>query len=271
MAAPAIKTQTRGSLRAVIVPALSLGVRVADPGPDANSVTRPRTTREFLAQQPQVLAACNGPMFDYCRSERTRTYAGYQCASSKTALFDPGHNVNLPGHTPEDGITLYVMPDGSSGSRRGAHWPEGARLAIQFYPTLVRDGRPTEGLSNLEPNTRSAVARLADGRFAMVVGTGIGNPAFAQALARESFDGARVTDAGYTDGSGSSALWAKASSTSSALSFNVGGRRIVAWITAEDRGTVAARLQEAIGANPLVKVGLGAVFLLGAGYLLAAR
>jgi hypothetical protein len=109
--------------------------------------------------------------------------------------------------------------------------------------------------------------------MAFIVGIGLSNPAFAAALgALDLGGGVRITDAGYTDGSGSSALWAKGPGSAPLVSFNTGGRRLVAWVTVEDRESVPTRLAEMVGGlSVATKVIAGAVFLAGTGYLLAPR
>ncbi len=155
-----------------------------------------------ILRDADALAALNGPMFDVCGGQSLpRGNAEY--AVSRCDVLEYRHqdgSLQAPGVYPDRGMTFSVLGDGSVRVLHGDHAVQGAKVAIQTYPSLVQDGRSVvASSSNTDIVWRSALVRLRDGRmaFAVMIAT---MSSFADALVD-----AGALDAGYTDGGGSTA------------------------------------------------------------------
>lgn len=149
-----------------------------DAGPD-------RTAAEALAERPSAVFAVNGAMFDYAHRPRF-------------LLRDVGADVAAVTSEPDEGVTVWVER-GVGGAAYGGRAPDGAEVAVQGWPSLVRDGAvsATNVGTNAERDTRVGVGLTADGRIVVVstVGTMV------QLAERMVAAGARW--AGYLDGGSS--------------------------------------------------------------------
>lgn len=176
-----------------------LGI-VASPIEESEGDYRPMRLREAMAF-PGVLAAIDGPMFSNC--DRGRSYAQSICADPRFLQEDAQRAIKDLADRGEGGrgLTLSVVggvPSWATGDERAP----GARVAVQLYPPLVRDGQAAT-LSTTGGNGssvwRAALAELNSGELAFVVAVDS-----LQGFARKLAQIARF--AGYTDGGGSTAL-----------------------------------------------------------------
>jgi len=167
-------------------------------------------------------AAINGPMFGQCEQpglhHNNSDYAISIC--SRLDYLHKDAAFSAPGRYPDRGVTLSVLPDGHAVFLDNANVAPGARVAVQFYPPLVVDGRNVATPTlNTGSEWRSGVALMQDGRLAFAVGT-MPMHAFAAALIR-----AGAVGAAYTDGGGSSALV-----TAAATAGSSEHRRVASWL-----------------------------------------
>lgn len=163
----------------------------------ADGALTPTRAEEALAQNPDADAVLDGPMFSLCG---TGGYARSDCATSDYRVVAEG--IGQQGRNPESGLTFSVTPAGALAVYPGAMALPNARIVVQTYPTLVRDGVrivSNQG-TNRDRNWRAALARLRTGRLAFAI----------QYADMQTFADALIalgaTDAGYTDGGGSTSL-----------------------------------------------------------------
>lgn len=208
----------QGPLTAWVFPASSLSAW-GKRAPDGTLV--PSRASEALAANPRARAVLDGSMFSLCSSGG---YARADCADLDYLL--RGEGVSDGGENPTDGLTISVTPAGTARVLPGAAVVDGARVAVQLYPTLVRDGAVI--VSNRDNNAdrvwRAALGVMADGRlvFAIMVAD---MQTFARALIAFG-----VRDAGYTDGGGSASLAVRGDQRYGASE----DRRVASWLLAYD-------------------------------------
>jgi len=111
---------------------------------------------------------------------------------------------------------------------------------------LVRSRVVTAGLRGTVPTACAGVGIAADGRVALIAASSMTLPQFAAAVGAAGF-----VDAGYTDGGGSTALYADIEKDGRAeQAMNLRGRRVISWITLERKSparNVLERAKAAIG------------------------
>lgn len=199
----------------------------------------PQTTADTVRDIGRRLyAAVDGPMFDFAASERNRTYAAYREAKIRFRHYYPARAIDEAGAEPTRGLSFYVA-NGVSGAEPGAGTKRsGESFRAQTYPSLVIAGAVTQGLTDTDRAARPVLGRLSDGRMFLALGTSISMPDLAAAVAALRVPGsdARVTDAGYLDGGGSAAMYVDVELDGVAEeSQNLDGRRVVSWVTIEDK------------------------------------
>lgn len=184
-----------GGLTAWVFPAKSLSAW-AKRGPDGQ--LSPSRASEALAANPRAEAVLDGAMFSLCAPGG---YASSTCADLDyllrgEGLFDDGEHL-------ADGGTVSVTPQGTAVVRPGADAVPGARLSVQLYPTLVRDGQVivSNNGTNADRVWRAALCVLDDGRLAFAI-----MQADMQTFARTLIAALRARHAYYTDGGGSTSL-----------------------------------------------------------------
>lgn len=174
----------------------------------------------------------DGTMFNLCDAPPGATeaqrYAASQCARPRFGLYDAARGIDIPSGAPAEGLTIGSYGDGSSFVVDGYTKPDGARVAVQLFPALVRGGNiVASGSVDTTAEWRAALASMNDGTLALAVA-----PAsmlgFASAL-----KAAGVRDAGYTDGGGSARL-----ASASAVHGASENRRVAFWITVNSEGSL---------------------------------
>ena len=196
--APLVETIRAGGLTLVAFPPSAFGLYLA-PHATQSGHTVPGRAAEALAADPRLVAALDGPMFGLCGGGG---YPTATCADLDYLHYDPDAGINDPGEDPTKGVTIGAdRLLGRALVATGGRVPPGARVAVQLYPALVRQGQiVTSATVNPDHVWRAGLAILADGRlaFATLIGS---MDEFARALVAA---GAR--EAGYTDGGGSTRL-----------------------------------------------------------------
>jgi hypothetical protein len=230
-----------GKIRAVVGAAALLGMVVRN---DA-----PATTREVVdSMRGRLYAAVDGPMFKIAAGQ-PQTYTGFSRGVIEYRHVYPARGINHPGNYPTRGVSIYVA-NGAAGAESGAGTPKpGETFRAQTYPSLVTNGAATPGLTDVDTNNRPALGVLADGRVFIVLGQRVTMPELAAALAAWVLpNGARVTFAGYLDGGGSAALYVDDNLDGNPeFNFNLGGRRVISWITLEEKPSPVEVLREKAG------------------------
>lgn len=177
-----------------------------------------------------AVAALDGPEFDLCAGQGlpagNAAYAVAGCARPAALVYDAARGLAAPGRRSGAGLTVSVV-GGRAVVAPGDAAAPGASAAVQLWPPLVSGGQvvASDTGSNAEVNGRAALAVLDDGRLAFAVGR-MPMVAFARALAA-----AGATDAGYTDGGGSTALVVPG-----AVYGSSERRRVPTWLTVEPAG-----------------------------------
>lgn len=160
-------------------------------------VVKPLTAQEALAQSG-ARAVLDGPMFKIVGEGGYASARAFRLdyrVQSEVGTEDGGDATNARG------ITLSIV-EGVAIVRGGDDPHPAARVAVQLYPTLVRNGKTVASRElNREHTWRAGVAVLSDGRIALAVAPGTMR-GFAGAL-REQLG---AVDAGYGDGGGSTRL-----------------------------------------------------------------
>lgn len=151
---------------------------------------RYRRADEVLADDPAIEMAVDGPMFD----EGGRLAVRY---------LDLDAGIDVKTRRPREGLCFSVV-DGVGFVLPHDRVSDGARVAVQCWPTLVRHGEVSRASHKTHVH-RAALARLNDGRFAFVLGKGHLEH-FAHAIA-ELPD---VIDAANLDGGNSTDLLTRA-------------------------------------------------------------
>lgn len=166
-------------------------------------------------------AVLDGPMFTKC--DPSGSYASQDCGHVVYQHFDLSSGVSFESKRSSVGMTISVMPDGSTVAASGSTAAQGARLSVQLYPKLVVQGQPASVADQGVFGYVAALAVMRDGRMAFVIGRNMSLPTFARQLAD-----AGAVYAGYTDGGGSASL--------ATLDGYVGSsehRRVLTWLVAK--------------------------------------
>jgi len=212
--------QTVDGLRLVLFAPSELGV-YAKPVSGGFAPISPTTVLRDSGAQ----AAINGNMFDTCAgqdlpSDNAGHYRQSVCDIPEYMVRDG--NLFAPGIYPTRGATISVA-DGVAVVRRGADAPSNARVAVQGYPALVLNGQRQDTAhsgSNIERVYRSMLARMNDGRLALIAGVGTMDSIADAAIAADA------QDVVYLDGGGSAWL-----QTTEGGSYGAAERRPVAsWV-----------------------------------------
>ena len=189
----------------------------------------PHTSSEALRASGGE-AVLDGPMFNTCEAvpPGVDPYATQVCGVVDYKHIDTASGVNFPSRKPSEGMTISVMPDGSTSVANGSTSAPGARVAVQGYPQLVVRGSPITSFSNPTRTYRcAALAVMSDGKLAFVVSTTLTLLEFSRQLAAA---GARY--AFYTDGGGSQSL-----ETLSGYAGSSEHRRVVTWLVIKPGGS----------------------------------
>lgn len=126
-------------------------------------------------------------------------------------------------------MTISVV-NGEAFVTSGSTIARGADVAVQLYPSLVRNGQNIASRStDAERTWRAALVMLDKKTLAFAIGQRVSMYEFAEALIAA---GAR--DAGYTDGGGSTSLWSKANATRFGSAEN---RAVPSWLVAHEVAT----------------------------------
>lgn len=252
--------ETRGTLTYYAFPPAALGIYAT---PTAAGYLPHRSDAPIA---DGFHAALNGPMFALCAGQSARVaaahpgctgncqYAYADCERLDYAHLDASAGIADPGRNPGDGLVIAVV-DGVA--TVATEIPPNASVGVQLYPALVRDGvvQPTStGGSNGEVVWRSALAILADGSLAFVVGRAT-MAGFARAIADLG-----AVAAGYTDGGGSTALATDAGERVGSAE----DRPVPSWLVAGDPGSGAT-------GNGLLAFGAAALAAASAWWLLRRR
>lgn len=255
-----VELHTVGTLRIAIGHPEDLGL--------VSHATSPRTTQEVVRELgDKLLVAVDGPMFEYCASERNRTYERYECGALRFAHYYPARGLDVPSREPAKGGAVYVAGGRAYGTTTAGGRIPGETFRVQGYPTLVVNGVATAGLTDVDTNKRPAIGILSDGRVFLACASSITMPDLARTLGNFATpSGARVEWAFYLDGGGSAAMYVDVNLDGRPeYNFNLGGRRVVTWVTLEKKSAVLAALPSPVQAT-LARVGsLGPL-----GYVLAA-
>lgn len=143
-------------------------------------------------------AALDGVQFDTCDSA---PYATSQCGVPVFMVYDSARGVSVAGSHPNEGMTISVA-NGQAVAMSGSQMAAGAQVAVQLWPSLVSGGQVVVSNSgtNATAERRAALAIISPNQLAFVVGAA-NMVDFANAIAALG-----ATDAGYTDGGGSTSL-----------------------------------------------------------------
>lgn len=233
MAAPPSFSVHRGARDLVLLAfdARWLGIEADDTDGNRATAERPETGRDVLARMPNAVALIGGPMFT---PEDSSNYAQYQRARLLYRYLDRRRNITVPTRHPERGATLSVDAIGRVTVLDGAREVDGAVWAVQGYPEVVRDGR-LEASDRVDTNVegRAALCALSDGRVAFAIARS-GMADFGRALLALRLEGdARVRDAIYTDGGGSTCLALRGTGGELIVAHGLEGRRLPAYLIAE--------------------------------------
>jgi len=176
----------------------------------------PHYVHEALYSSPfasTFMAAIDGPMFDYCCPDTCgNNYDRYHCGKLLFLHLDttrPGAEINIPSTRPNEGMTISVA-NGVASAEAGSVVAEGATVAVQLFPELVRESRnaATGPHSQVPLNTEvAAVGTLSDGRVFFAYHPHVSNMRHFAEILLEANVG--VAEAGYTDGGGSARLEVK--------------------------------------------------------------
>lgn len=193
--------------------------------PLSASHTKPHSPSEALAMSG-AKAVLDGPMFEHCSGGDSDVTS--QCDVIRFLQFDASRGLSFGGDSPRAGVTISVV-GGRAVAASGASPASGASVAVQLYPALVLGGRNVaSNASGTNGNSegRAGLAILSDGRVAFCDGF-LDMEGFANALISVG-----ATDAGYTDGGGSTALWLEDGTMYGASEH----RRVATWLTASPSG-----------------------------------
>lgn len=225
-----------------------LALELDDTDRDPRTAERLETGAEVFARYPEAVAILDGPMFGLVGGGTD--YQNARAARLSYRYFDQRRGIDTASSYPERGATLSVGGDGVASWSQGAREVRGAVFAVQGYPELVRAGANVAS----ERNDRDATGRagfgvLSDGRVFFAAGRS-GMREFAAALLAVEVGGARVRDAVYTDGGGSTVL-ALRGPGGVILAQGLEGRRLPSYLLAVPprggRGTIDRRWWEGLG------------------------
>ncbi len=186
---------------------------------------------------------------------------------NKFRLWYPTRGIDVASRVNNDGMSL-IVEGGRATAAAGLAEARGKDTLVQLYPTLVRAGRVI-GVRGEDRSTRAGVGILRDGRVALFASGALTLPEFAaQALAAD------LVDAGYTDGGGSTALFADVEGDGRAeIAQGLRGRRVISWVTLENKSparNVVERAKAIVGVSSdrtMIAGAIGATLVFGAGVL----
>jgi Phosphodiester glycosidase len=161
-----------------------------------------------------ALAALNGPFFDTANGD-SADYSTTPYELLLTRHLDTSSGIDVSGSHPGDGATISVV-NGTASILSGNQAAPGASVAIQGWPTLVRDGSAVAS-NDGQLARRAALAIMPDGQLALVSSQPLTLAGFAQALSD-----AGAVSAVNMDGGGSTSLV-----TPGAVA---GSRRVASWL-----------------------------------------
>lgn len=210
-------------LKYVRFPVGQLGVYVEHYNSDPNLAV-PHTAAEVLVLCPVAEAVIDGPMFDV--ADGTGSYTKYRVGRIDYRLTDTEDGDNVDGGTKTDrkGCTLSVV-GGHAMWTDGDSPVQGAGVAVQLYPSLVRAGKITASPSVNKSNVwRAGIGSIGDD-----IVFAVAQCSMVEFARRMLFLG--CLEAGYTDGGGSARLAVREKGVPSAGSSE--NRRVPSWITCE--------------------------------------
>lgn len=199
----------------------------------------PRTTADVMREfAGRIHVAVDGPMFEFCRSERQREYERYTCGTARFAHYYPQRGVDIASSEPTRGVSIFVEHGEAKGEAGAGRRRSGETFRVQAYPSLVLNGVETRGLTDTDRNKRPAVGVLSDGRVFLALATSISMPDLAHLLATVNLgtdaEPVRVSWAGYLDGGGSGAMYVDANLDGRPEFAFDGRRRVISWVTLEE-------------------------------------
>lgn len=172
----------------------------------------PRVFKPFVAstvaKRSQYRVVIDGTMLDALdnpdNAHGNDIYRSYTKAGMLSQVYDPSHGVDYEGHQRWRNFGKTISLVGSSLVVTPTQQrPADARVSVQLYPYMVHAGRNIYPLYEGEPTRewRAGVGVHRDGRLAFLAWVG------------GIYEGAEIavslglTEFGYTDGGGSTALW----------------------------------------------------------------
>lgn len=99
---------------------------------------RPCTASEALAAVPSAFVVLDGVMFSNC-DPAARGYGDSRCGDPTYLLLDRSTGLHEPSERADVGMTISIVGCRAV-AKPGAAVATGASVAVQGYPTLVRDG-----------------------------------------------------------------------------------------------------------------------------------
>lgn len=239
MSQSSVEVRRNGSLVLAAAAPSMFGVVVSD--------RSPRTIASVAQSDRNVLAAIDGPMFSVIRGAGdgagNAVYRTYRRGRLDYAHIDRGKGIDVATRYPERGLTISIVGNRAY-ANRGSRVQDGASVAVQGYPSMVWQGTNEGSTRNdLDRNERSAFGILRDGRvFIAFAETGI------RAMA-EQLIAMGAEYATYGDGGGSGGMFVR-EQPGGPLTINIktSGRRIVSFVTLEQRGVASDTINRAKGA-----------------------
>lgn len=175
----------QGGITAYLFPPSRLGIFAVPEGSNL------RRAHGFAALSTGAAAVLDGSMY---------SDIGSGLARPRFLMHDPARGVSVATRSPRDGMTISVL-NGVAYARSNAEAVEGASVAVQLYPELVRSGRNVASTTNDTSTVwRAGLGIYRDGRLGFAVGL---MPMFRFASGMRDMG---FVDAGYTDGGDSTLL-----------------------------------------------------------------
>jgi len=178
-------------MRTYIFPSSRFGI--VAPSFQGNRTVPIRAQRAMA--ESEAFAVLDGPMFAFCGSQSRE-----ECVQSVRLLLDQKRGLYVPSSHPSEGMTISIV-DGRAQMARGASVPNGATVAVQLFPELVRDRIVVASrIRDTENVWRAALGILPNGNLIFAVDQA---PMHIFATRLKALG---VVHAGYTDGGGSAKL-----------------------------------------------------------------
>lgn len=155
------------------------------------------TVERVMADNPTALAAAAAPMYSHTGSG--------SCGGGIvpcTRLLDLARGIDFQSKRVDSGVTLSIV-GGKATAAQGSAVAPGASVAVQLYPTLVWNGRPSGGGSE---SSVAGLGLLQNGRLLYLVASGGSLADLAAEFVRRG-----AVAAGYTDAGSSAALYVRGS------------------------------------------------------------